>query len=105
MLADIDLDAMIPMPKTSLMLAVDNETEINNIINILLKDAEIKLKSQEVKGSEIKYFVIPFINVRPAYCFCDDYLIISVDYKIIEKSILASRDASLSLYANKDIKK
>ena len=104
-LHDIDLSGPIPIPKLVIFAKIKNKAVIGNMFNNLIEKNSLQLRSQDYKNSNIKYILSPFgTNLQPAYSIIDNYLLISVNNKIIESCIDAYRDKNKSLLEDADFK-
>ena len=61
------------------------------------KNPMFQLKEERYKNATIYYFMSPLPIIQPGYSFIDDYLVVAVNKSLLQQSIDAQNDKSLSL--------
>lgn len=104
-LSGIDLNGPIPIPEALLFVKVNNKSAIEKTINACIQKNDVPMQSEDYKGTKIEYIALPFgVGFQPAYCFLNDYLLVSLGRKPLKESIDTLADKSTSLLANEDFK-
>lgn len=102
-LYNIDLGGPIPIPQLAIFVKINNKTVVENIINNFIEKNNFQMRSEDYKNKNIKYILSPFgTSLQPAYCIFDNYLLISVNNKLLEGCIDAYGDKNKSLSADAD---
>jgi hypothetical protein len=82
---------------------VKNKGALESTLNNLTAKGNLQTRSEDYQKKTINYILLPFgSNLQPAYCFLNDYLLISTSNKPIQDCIDALSDKSKSLLVSKD---
>jgi len=104
-LSDVGLGGMFPMPKFLIFVKINDQNSAENIINSLIKKNNILMQSENYGSENIKYILLPFgSNIRPGYCFMNNFLLISSTDELIKESIDVYENKAGSLTTNDDFK-
>jgi hypothetical protein len=102
-LYDINLDSPIPIPELVLFIKIEDVSTIENVLVNITQRYNVLIKQEEYKGTNIKYIAFATgVDAQPAYCFLDDYLLISTKRTLLKESVRTFHDKSLSLVTHRD---
>ncbi|MDP2923478.1 MAG: DUF3352 domain-containing protein [Candidatus Omnitrophota bacterium] len=103
LLSDINLSGPFPIPELVFFIKVNNKGAIEAVLNSLIAKGNLQTRSENYQNKNISYILLPFgASLQPAYCFLDNYLLISTSNKLLQDCIDASKDKAKSLLANTD---
>jgi len=103
---DIDVGNVFPIPKVMLFISVKDSLAATRVINSLVKKPFLKIESESYQGFDIQYITLPFgVDLQPAYCFLDKYLLISTSKNSLKESISAYRGDANPLSESKSFQK
>jgi len=101
-LADVNLEGPFPIPEILFFLKLKDKDTIDKAIDSLMSKSNLMAQSEQHRDISIKYVALPFgTSLQPAYCFLNDYLLISNKRDLLKESIDISNSKSVSLRDNK----
>ena len=102
-LSDVNLNSFVPIPEILFFIEIKDKIKAGQIMNGLTANNNFPIQTENYKNVSLKYVLLPFgVSLQPAYCFLDDYLLISSSRKLLKESIDAFDDKTVSLLANED---
>lgn len=97
-LADIRVGAMFPYPQFLFFVEINDRDRAGEILTKLTEHALIVPQEEEYKNIVLHYVSLPFeIDIQPAYCLLDNYLLVGTNRQMLKNSIDAFLDPSLGL--------
>ncbi len=96
-LFDIEKVDSFYVPEMVFFVKVKDTERTTELLQKLLENPFLSLNDEDYKGYIIRYFVLPLKKIQPAYCIIDDYVLVSVDRKLLYMAIDAYMDRKLSL--------
>ncbi len=97
-LSDIRVGAMFPYPQLLFFVEVNDQDKAGEILTKLTEHALIVQQAEEYKSIVLHYISLPFeIDIQPAYCLLDSYLLAATNRQLLKDSIDAFSDPSLGL--------
>ncbi len=96
-LFDIEKVDSFYVPEMVFFVKVKDTEKTIELLQKLLENPFISLNDEDYKGYTIKYFVLPLKKVKPAYCIIDDYVLVSINRKLLHMAIDTYLDKKSSL--------
>ncbi len=97
-LADLRVGAMFPYPQFLFFVEINDRDRAGEILTKLIEHTLIVPQEEEYKRIVLHYISLPFeIDIQPAYCLLDSYLLAATNRQMLKNSIDAFSDPSLTL--------
>lgn len=97
-LGDVDMSGVIPLPHFLVFLKVTNQAKAESFLTGLTKRQSAFLgQKEDYQGTNITYYSIPLMkNIEPAFCFYNDYLLITLNRQMLKDTIDLGKDPAKS---------
>jgi|GEM_PF-1506131 len=87
-LSDITLGGIFPIPKFLFFMSVTDRAKAQGMIETLADQPVLFVQSEDYKGIKINYITIPLSSdVQPAYCFIEDYFLLTSHRQLFHEVI------------------
>jgi hypothetical protein len=92
-LTDVRKGKLFPVPQAGLFVEITQTDKVQTLLEGLKDSPLFFVRPQEYKNIPYKHIVFPVeMAIEPCYCFLDDYLVVTVDEQILQKTIDAYTD-------------
>ncbi len=96
-LYDIDKTSSYYVPEIVLFVKINDPDKTQELMHNLLNNPFISLNDEKYRGYTIRYFALPLKKIEPAYCILGNYMLVSINRKLLHKTIDTYKDRKSSL--------
>ncbi|MBP9853440.1 MAG: DUF3352 domain-containing protein [Candidatus Omnitrophica bacterium] len=98
---DIHADGNFPIPEFTLFIKIKDQAKVEKLLGLLKNQPVVALQNEDYNGVNLNYIDMPISeHVSPAYCFLNDFLLISINKQLLKNSIDTSKKTMPSLVSN-----
>ena len=102
-LSEFNLAGPFPIPQLLIFVKIDSKQTIKKAIDNLARENDIVIRAEEYQGQTIESISLPFSRMlKPAFCFLEEYFLVSVNPQLIKDCIDSLSDPGLCLLAHPD---
>lgn len=104
-LKGINLEGGFPLPEFLFFMKIKDKNIIENMFAQITNQGMFAFQLEQYQGVDIRYLFLPIgEQIQPAYCYLDDYLLVSINRDVLKKALDAKGDQNSAFMNNEDFK-